>query len=142
MKTNPANTYTIGDFILSGKNVDISFYNSSILEVLSNNTEVTIHNVFNDYKEELIAGSVDIVLTDKEYNTYKYNPRSLSYTLYGYTDLYFIIMMLNDIISVKDFTKRKIKVLSPNNLELLGSIINAEKVLIKYNRDEIGKNVL
>ena len=133
---NPADTYTIQSFISVGKSNDVSYYYSSILETLGDNNDVYIsaHNIFHDYKQELLEQSVFVTLTDSEYYDYMYQPRQLAYNLYGYTDLYFVLMILNDICDIKDFNFKKVRVLHPDSIDILGRIINAEENYINKNR--------
>ena len=131
---NPADTYTIDDFISYGKSLSVSYYYGSIMEILSNDIYIVAHNIFNDYKDEILEESVIITFNSKEYNRYMFEPRLLAYDIYGYTDLFFIIMLLNDVNNVKDFNFKSVTLLHPSKINLLGKIINAEKSYISKNK--------
>jgi len=132
----PSETYTIQDFITAGASVEITYAKTSILEKVGT-IEYPVHNIIYDYMEELLAVSVLVTLTDKEYQKYLYSPKILAYDLYGYTDFYFIIMALNNICNVKDFNFRKVRVLRPSDLSIVNRIMVAEKKYIQDNRERI-----
>ena len=67
---------------------------------------------------------------------YYYKPKLLCYDVYGNPELYYIILLMNDIADVKEFTKPVIKMLKNDHMNtLLGYIYNAEKNAINnYNK--------
>ena len=77
-------------------------------------------------------------MTDTEFSKYKYKPKLLAYDLYGSTESYFIIMALNNIIDVRDFTLKKLKLLQTETMStLLSYIYEANTSLINANRDNL-----
>lgn len=135
---NPANTHTIQDFISIGSSVDITNYKTSILERIGN-IEYPVHNILNDYLDELNQLAVTVTLTDAEFKRFQFEPKLLSYHIYGYTDFYFILMILNNICDVKDFNFRRVKVLKKQDLNIINRIINAESKLLGANREKLGE---
>ena len=137
-------TYTVEDFIELGKEIDdIQYYKFSILAKATDDVENPIlyaeHNVLYDYADELKKLSKIVVMTDEEYNKYKYKPKLLAYDLYGSTELYFVILFINGTCNVKDFDKRRINLIHKSTMtELLQSIYNAESNYITSNRAAIG----
>ena len=131
----PENTVTIAEFIDSGASVTMSYNVLSFIDILSNGTEATILNVLNDYMQELRQISFKVRLNNKEYYKYAYKPKLLSFDLYGTTELYFIILLLNDMADVKEFTKNPIYLPKPSLLsDFLTNVYNAERVDIsEYN---------
>lgn len=51
-------------------------------------------------------------LTDEEFEKYKFNPRFLSYDLYGTPELWADLLYINNMVSVTSFKKQTIKVFS------------------------------
>ena len=100
-----------------------------------NNIEYDVYNIISDYLQDLKKMCTTITLSDKEYYTYRFRPKLLANYLYGNGELYFIILMLNDIWSVKDFDKRTLKLISKSDLSnALSSINSSEKSFIDtYN---------
>lgn len=132
----PANTTTIEEFIASGKNITLDYEVFSFLETVSNGTVVSVLNVVNDYVEELRRASVLVHLQDDEYRKYMYKPKLLCYDIYGNPELYFIILLMNDMADVKEFNKRNIYMLSKEYMSILSSYIyNSEHKAIKVYND-------
>lgn len=134
----PQLTTTIEDFIESGNGVTISYFNLSFTDKASNGTMITIRNAISDYIEELKKAAVNVELTREQQQTYFYKPKLLCYDIYGNPELYFIILLMNDMADVKEFTKPVIKMLKKEHIsELMGYIYNAESIAMKtYNSKE------
>ena len=81
-----------------------------------------------------------LVLSDKEYHKYRFKPKLLSYTIYGSSELFFVIMAVNGICDIKDFDMKKMWILTPVDLNnLLLQIYSAEIDYIEYNRKQVGE---
>lgn len=131
----PQATYTIEQFIEAGKGVTVSYFSLSFLDKMSNGIWTTVLNVVNDYLPELIAASNLVELKYKEQQKYFYKPKLLCYDIYGNPELYFIILLMNDMADVKEFTKSRIRLLKKSYMSLLlTEIYNAERVCMEnYN---------
>lgn len=131
---------TIEDTIDAGNEITLSYTNMSILSKLKiEGTDDTIdvpeYNVCYDYLKELIAIADKIELSDDELAKYKYRPDILSYDLYGTTTYEFIILALNQIVSPKYFTKKKLYIIDSEYIEeIMTDIYNAEQEYITLNR--------
>ena len=140
MSTKTSTTLTLDQFADSKSSNDISYYSMSLLERDPNtNIEYDVFNVVSDYMNELKEMSHSVTLTDTEYYTYRFKPKLLAKFLYGNTELYFIILWLNDMWSVKDFNLRTIKLIKNTELaEALSKINASEKSFIKaYNESAL-----
>ena len=140
MSTKTSTTFTLDQFADSKSSNDISYYSMSLLERDPNtNIEYDVFNVVSDYMNELKEMSHSVTLTDTEYYTYRFKPKLLAKFLYGNTELYFIILWLNDMWSVKDFNLRTIKLIKNTELaEALSKINASEKSFIKaYNESSL-----
>jgi len=133
----PSQTYTISSFINAGKNIDISYAKSSIQDNITDNKNLflSINNVIYDYIDELNDNAIEVNLTEIEYNKYLYKPRLLAYDIYGYTDYYFLIMIMNNINNTKEFNFRKVKLIHPDNINIIGRILNAEEEYLNINKN-------
>lgn len=131
----PANTTTIEEFIQSGKSVSLTYKDFSFRETMSNGTKVSVLDVVNDYMTELRNASVAVRLSDEEYRKYCYKPKLLCYDIYGNPELYFIILLINDMADVKEFNKRTFYMLTRDLMGTLTSYIyNAEyRAISRYN---------
>ena len=137
----PANTTTIEEFIQSGKTVSLTYKDFSFLETMTNNTQVSVLNVVNDYMTELRIVSLLVKLSDEEYRKYCYKPKLLCYDIYGNPELYFIILLINDMADVKEFNRKSFYMLTKEYMSMLASYIyNAEyKAIASYNTQYSGK---
>ena len=100
----PQETTTIEEFIESGKSVSIDYMDLSFIDKVSNGTWVSVLNVINDYIEELKNACVTVELTEEQQWAYFYKPKILCYDIYGNPELYFVILLLNDIASRQSFS--------------------------------------
>ena len=136
MSTKTNTSFTLDQFADSKSSNDISYYSMSLLEKDPNtNIEYDVFNVVSDYMNELKKMSHPVTLSETEYYTYRFKPKLLAKYLYGNTELYFIILWLNDMWSVKDFNLRTIKLIKNTELsEALSKINASEKSFVKaYN---------
>lgn len=132
-------TTTIEDLILAGNSVSIKYPTLSFMDFMSNGTQISVFNVVNDYIKELSSACVEVELTRDQQNTYFYKPKLLCRDVYGNPELYFIILLINDMADVKEFTKPKIKMLKNGYMsQLVSDIYNSEKAAIdSYNNKQV-----
>lgn len=135
----PRDTITIEQFIESGRGTTINYFNLSMVDQMVNSTWVSVLNVVNDYITELRNACVNVELSQKEQFKYFYKPKLLCYDIYGNPELYFIILLINDMADVKEFTKARLKMPKKDHMATLASLIyNAEKSSIdSYNSKEV-----
>ena len=133
----PETTTTIQDFINSAPSNSITCESTSFLEKFTSLIMVS-YNIFNDYIDEMLDLCVTVTLSDQEYNKYIYRPKLLAYDVYGSTEVYFIIMILNNICNVKEFNFKKVKMLRVEDLEkVISAVYNSEKYRLDINRTKI-----
>jgi len=128
--------YTLEDFINKGKSSNILKYSDLLFYEKTKNGLLPSYNVLNNYINIIRNDSITVTvsLTDEEYLKYRYKPRLLCYNIYGTQDIYYLILLLNNICNVKEFNMRKIKVIRIKKMEkLLSSIYNAENTYIQNN---------
>ena len=116
MKSATETNISLDNFVDSKPSNELSYHNLSLLEYdPTYKIEYNVFNVLSDYINDLKKLSVEVELTKNEYYTYRYRPKLLANFLYGNGELYFIILWVNDIWSVKDFDFRKLKLISRND---------------------------
>lgn len=140
--TDPVRTSTIEDFIELGENDEITYNNMALFtRDLTNGAFIySFENVIGNYLDELREAAVECTVTDSEWIEYRYNPYRLSNTLYGTTQLYYVILFMNNMISIKDFNLNSRKILLLGKTELnrfIDMIMSAESNRIKLNREYI-----
>ena len=84
--------------------------------------------VLENYIDILMDNAEFITLTEKETKQYSYKPKALSKFLYDTENLYYILLLLNNM-TVETFVPKQIYVLSSSNRSLIEDIINLEKKL-------------
>lgn len=132
-------TYTIEQFISMGSSEKLSYENFSLFEKDENGNPFLTYNVLNDYLDELNQLADTVLLDNKSYNKYKYKPKLFCYDIYGSQELYFVLLALNGMCSIKEFDAKKIKAIRANILsDALSYIYNAEKNNITKNRNNLG----
>ena len=136
-KYSTETTYTLSQFIAAGKMNTVDYDAFSYKEMLSNGTEVAVLNVINDYMTELQEVAVNVKLSTEEYLKYRYKPKLLCRDVYGNAEVYFVILLLNGRIDVKDFDVTELKMLSVADMNTyLTLIFNAENKWIReYNTE-------
>lgn len=133
-RQNPALTYTLDDFVAMQIVDDMTYYNFSILEVIDKVEHLSI-NLVEEYLEELKMLAVTVVLSDEEFNKYKYNPDLLAFDLYKSVQLDFVILLLNDMYDPKEFAKKSLKLVYTSDLSVfLSSVYSKEYGWIQQNR--------
>lgn len=83
--------------------------------------------VTDDYYPELKAKCVRVHLSDDDIMKYKYRPKMLAYDIYDNTELYYVILRVNDLYNVKDFNLSKKYIYLPSKKvlkEFLADVYN------------------
>lgn len=139
--SDPELANTIDDFIAAGKDAPLlTYYNFSIIQVeISKDkkleVQLTSDNLVNDYLDIFKESAIKIQLSEAEKRKYYYNPDLLSYDLYGTTELDFIIMIMNGVISSTEFTIPTLLLIPKSELvNLLSRIYNSEQNYLIINR--------
>lgn len=124
--------YTIEEFINSKNLNQISYDKLSLYEQMESGDLFLVYNVLNDYYDEVIEHSAYLQLTDEEYMKYRFRPKLLAWRIYGDPELFFILLFLNNICSVKDFDFKRLRILKPNDLnQVISAITNSNYDLLK-----------
>lgn len=117
--------YSLSELLKYGESKDIISFES----LVKYDNNLYNYNCIDDYIDILLSSSVNIKLTDKEVAKYKYKPKILSYDIYGDPEYFYIILIINNMTSVKDFDleNKKIKLIKSDTLsEILSTIKNKE----------------
>ena len=137
---NPAQTYTLEQFILM-KNTDDMTYNNFSIYGLIDGQKVLESNLIDEYIDELVAISSIVQLTDQEYKKYKYAPDLLAYDVYGSVQLDFVVLAANDMIDPKDFNLKRLKLPTVSRLrEFLNEVYRANSNWLSKNKYDMEKS--
>lgn len=133
---DPALTHNLSEFLMAGRMERVTKYGDASFLERDKNILYVVKNVIEDYIPDLKEMALKVVLTDDEYLKYQYNPKRLAYDVYGATELYYIILMLNNIGSIIDFNTKTL--LMMKRLELFNSLasimLTEGKDIKRYNQ--------
>ena len=134
-ETDPARTYRLSQFIKVGSQAPTLSYTDFSYRETHKGISYVIKNVINDYLPELKKLARKVLLSDKEYEKYKYKPKILSYDLYGTTEYYIYLLMINDMCNIYEFDSKKLLIITKSTLNLaLNSIYRSEQAnIIEFN---------
>lgn len=134
---DPSEATTISEFITAGKQVNTITNPLLRFTETSNNIVYTVKDTIDDYMYDLRKAAINCKLTRDQIIKYKYNPKKLAYDIYGSTDLFYVILKINYMASIKEFNLSTgyIYMLSKTDMtNYLNAIYKNEKADIKaYN---------
>ena len=105
------------------------------------NLIVNGQGILDRYYRELDQFKVSVDLGPSDYRKYRFNPKLLSYNLYGTTELWFLILHANEISSVSEFDLQKIYFYNINILNFLATARDMEMKYYNY-AEELKDKVL
>ena len=147
MFKDPQKTATLDAFRACQSTDDPSFSNFSFKDqwwypYLNENIIFCSYNVVSDYLDDIRTEYCsDYTMTDSEFIRYKYRPKLFTFDKYNCMELGYMILLINDMYSFKQFTQQKIIAPGVNGMKLLCErIFNANKqALTYYNKFSTGQ---
>ena len=139
---NSENIYTLSDFIREYSVEDLRVDAFHLKEVFFQNgmkhkIVVNGDNIADKYSAELEENKKIVEFTTKEYYKYRYNPKLLSYDVYGTTELWFFILMANEIYTITEFDLRKVKLFDAAIISKLNRMLELDKEFLDINSMEV-----
>ena len=135
--SDPRLAPTVVDFILAGKETQVVRYPHLMFQESKDGIDYVVHSVLDDYLQDMKEKAIECTLSKAERDRYFLKPRILSSDIYGTTELYYIILRINDMWSPKQFTldNNKLKMLTKDNMkDFLSAIMRVEsKDIESYN---------
>jgi hypothetical protein len=124
------NRSTIQSIISEGLESKILSTTLSLKEVITNSAGekfvVNMFNLYEKYYEILLDHVVIATLSETEYKKYRFQPRLLSFDLYGTKELHYMLLRLNYVYSVINFDFEEVRVFKPSVLKLINEIMILE----------------
>ena len=128
---------TIDDLIAYNKTLEISHnklhLKASFTDNYDNKIIFNYTSLIEKYRYFLQSKIKLIELTDNEYLKYKFKPKMLSADFYGTTELWSSIMRINNLMSITEFTLKKLKLFTSDIMTVLNEILIIEEKNIKEN---------
>ena len=135
--SDPRLAPTVVDFILAGKETNVIRYPHLMFQESKDGINYVVHSVLDDYLRDMQEKAIECTLSKAERDRYFLKPRILSSDIYGTTELYYIILRINNMWSPKQFTldNNKIKMLTKDHMnDFLSAIMRVEsKDIESYN---------
>ena len=135
--SDPRLAPTVVDFILAGKETNVIRYPHLMFQESKDGINYVVHSVLDDYLQDMQEKAIECTLSKAERDRYFLKPRILSSDIYGTTELYDIILRINNMWSPKQFTldNNKIKMLTKDHMnDFLSAIMRVEsKDIESYN---------
>ena len=130
-----SDTHTLSEFIAMGNSVPDKFDHNAFC-MIENRDDFAyyIYNVLDDYIPELKQQAFTITFTPTEKDKYMFNPKLLCYKIYNTTLWYYIILRINNMCNVHEFTisKNKLLLIPVNKMkDSLSKIFNSNADMIK-----------
>lgn len=94
-------------------------------------------SLFSKYRNELATYLYKVNFTNEEYSRYRYNPKKLSYDLYGTTELWFLILYANQLYSISQFDMRSLYIYDGTVFNAISHIIDLESPFTDINESEV-----
>lgn len=134
------NVATVSETAEAGKQLELpfeKFFLKNTLQVDSSNSIIINHRcILDEYWDEILKDVKQAELTDKDYELYRYKPKKFCYDFYGCTDLWFLLLKINNMVSVIDFDKKKINIFSDNIFTTLNLILTMEEEKYQENLEK------
>ena len=126
---------TMTEQVESAKNLEISYRILHPPVTLHNeetdiNIEIPFSSLMNKYRDYLSDIIIEVPLDDVLQNKYRFKPKMISSEIYGTTELWDTILILNHCFRVSEFKPKVLKVYDPNRLkEYINTILIIEGYL-------------
>lgn len=140
---NKGAIYTLDDFVREYAAEDIrvdAFHLKQVFwDELTMKHKIVVNesSIVDKYIEELEENKRSVQLTTKEYYKYRYNPKLLSYDIYGTTELWFFILMANELYTISEFDLQKLVLYDSAIITKLNHMIDMDREFLEINSMEI-----
>ena len=137
---------TIDQFIQTEKNKSVKYPNYYYQKVISEDDLHVIMNyqsIMDRYVQYIRDYITEIELSQEEMRKYRYNPKRLSFNLYGTTSYWWSIIFANQIHSLTEFDFSRdnvIKVFTREGISAFSTVLSVDKTFISENQSEVSKD--
>lgn len=137
---------TIDQFIQTEQNKSAKYPNYYYQKVISEDDLHVIMNyqsIMDRYVQYIRDYITEIELSQEEMRKYRYNPKRLSFNLYGTTSYWWSIIFANQIHSLTEFDFSRdnvIKVFTREGISAFSTVLSVDKTFISENQSEVSKD--
>ena len=132
----PYTMNTVDAVISAGKALKISESTLAFKSVIDEEVVVSYYNVITKYLDVIKPFLREVELSDDELLMYKFKPNLYCFDLYGTPELASSLLYVNNMVSVTDFKKKKIKRFSSNIMDIINELLSLNEYELKKNRIE------
>lgn len=83
-------------------------------------------SLIDKYRDLLMQYTHEVIMTDKELEKYRFQPRMFCEDFYANSDLWSILLRLNNMLTSTDFNRKRFKALGPKFTTVLNEILTIE----------------
>lgn len=130
---------TLRDVIETGKTVETSEKTMAFRENIDDLFIIPYHNIITKYYDTIKNYITTYEMTDTEYQKWKYQPRKMCYDMYGTPELASSLLYINNMVSVTEFTKKKLKIFQLDFLDVVNELFEILEYDLKNNRMRIAE---
>lgn len=137
---------TIDQFIQTEQNKSVKYPNYYYQKVISEDDLHVIMNyqsIMDRYVQYIRDYITEIELSQEEMRKYRYNPKRLSFNLYGTTSYWWSIIFANQIHSLTEFDFSRdnvIKVFTREGISAFSTVLSVDKTFISENQSDVSKD--
>lgn len=131
-KFRPYEETTVDSVIEAGQTLDISESTMAFHNTIDDSIVISYHNVITKFYRIISDHIIDITLSDEEYEEYIQQPKKYCYDVYGTPELAYSLLYINDMPSITDFKRKKIKVFTDDIMDIIVE-------LMSLNEDDLQK---
>lgn len=134
---------TIQQFLEQSNNKSIRYSKYFYKKVISENdfhVLLNIQSIMDRYIQYIRQYLVELELSQEELRKYRYNPKRLSYSLYGTTAYWWSILLANQIHSITEFDFERdnvVKVFSVEGITAFSNVLSVDKTFINENESSV-----
>ena len=133
---DPRTTYTLAEEVSAGKNTAFS-HSEFQFKVKNDDVIIPYASIFSKYHHILTPYIITTTLNDYDFHRYYQKPKLMSDELYGTPELWSALMYINNIVSVANFTKRRLKVFNTNIVDIIQEIMTIYNDDLTNNKNEV-----
>ena len=137
---------TIRGYIQSYKTDDMTLNKLYFQQVYDDRTKgkmiVNSDSLLVKYMSELKTLKRKETLSTEDYRKYRFNPKKLSYDLYGTTELWALLLDINELTSATQFDLKELYIFPAMIVDRLQRVIDLETEFKDYNAEEVSAALL
>ena len=133
----PYTETTVDGVIDAGQMLDISESTMAFRNTIDDSIVLAFHNVITKFYQVLSDYIIEVTLSDDEYDEYVQQPKKYCYDMYGTPELAYSLLYINDMPSVTDFKRRKIKIFTDDIMDIIVELMSLNEEDLEKGHSDI-----